>query len=128
MCVTSAAAVGPIHEIRLVAVCRICDLNFDDILYGLTEDFSLQLQTALPPLLAELCKEQNGICGICGKRIEPWKKMHIDHILPRSKGGTDDRKNLQAAHAACNMKKGNRIGPIGEQCSTKQPKPGAPEQ
>lgn len=102
---------GPIHEIRFVVVCRICDLNFDDILDGLTEQFSIAQQSALPPLLAELCKQQKGICGICRERIEPWERMHIDHIVPRSRGGSDERSNLQAAHAECNQRKGNRMPP-----------------
>jgi 5-methylcytosine-specific restriction endonuclease McrA len=33
---------------------------------------------------------------------------HVDHIQPRSKGGTDDLDNLQILCAACNTVKGNR--------------------
>ena len=118
---------GPIHEVRLIAVCRLCDLNFDDILDGRTEDFSTQPQTALPPLLAELCKEQQGICGICKQRIEPWERMHIDHIVPRSRGGSDERSNLQAAHAVCNLRKGNRMPPPEGGTTTRESQAGASE-
>jgi 5-methylcytosine-specific restriction endonuclease McrA len=34
--------------------------------------------------------------------------MHIDHVTPRSKGGSDDVHNLRIAHPACNLKKGDR--------------------
>jgi 5-methylcytosine-specific restriction endonuclease McrA len=38
-----------------------------------------------------------------------WKKKRptFDHIRPRLKGGTDDRANLQLAHAECNWRKGS---------------------
>lgn len=32
----------------------------------------------------------------------------IDHIVPRSKGGTDDLSNLRLTHWGCNRKRGNR--------------------
>ena len=100
-----------IHDYLMLAVCRICDLNAEDILDGLVEQYSIAQHTALPPLLSELCREQRGVCGICKQRIEPWERMHIDHIVPRSKGGSDKRSNLQAAHAVCNLRKGNRMPP-----------------
>ncbi len=50
--------------------------------------------------------------------LEKWKRkcfyceatevpLQIDHIMPRSKGGTDRVSNLTLACAACNQKKGN---------------------
>ena len=40
-----------------------------------------------------------------------WTKQlaTIDHVIPRSKGGTDRPDNLQLAHARCNKIKGNRL-------------------
>lgn len=45
-------------------------------------------------------------CGICGKA--PTKKMTIDHIIAKSKGGTNSRKNLQYAHLLCNRLKSDK--------------------
>jgi len=55
-------------------------------------------------------EEQGGICGIC-KNPLPAKRseIHLDHILPRIRGGSDDPHNLQAACAACNLRKGGRV-------------------
>lgn len=43
-------------------------------------------------------------CHYCGETA-PDVKLQIDHILPRSKGGTDDERNLIAACEACNRGK-----------------------
>jgi len=42
-------------------------------------------------------------CQYCGDRADS-----IDHVLPRSRGGTDDWDNLAAACRACNSMKRNR--------------------
>jgi hypothetical protein len=46
-------------------------------------------------------------CGICGLHV-PWDDLHIDHIYPWSKGGSNEPPNLQAAHSSCNERKGDR--------------------
>lgn len=47
-------------------------------------------------------------CGLCGLAV-PEDDVHLDHILPRSLGGSDAPSNLQVAHSLCNMRKGNRV-------------------
>lgn len=55
--------------------------------------------------------ERDGrVCGICTSPIPEDEILHIDHILPVSRGGTNDPENLQVAHAVCNMRKGARVG------------------
>lgn len=44
-------------------------------------------------------------CQYCGKKS---LEMTIDHILPRSRGGTDSWENLTTACIRCNNRKGNR--------------------
>ena len=44
---------------------------------------------------------QNGLCAYCG-RHRNIKYMTIDHIIPISKGGTDEISNLQCTCKACN--------------------------
>ena len=50
---------------------------------------------------------QEGKCNGC-EVLFPFRNMTIDHILPRSRGGTDDPDNLQLLCGACNSTKGNR--------------------
>ena len=48
-------------------------------------------------------------CGYCLVRQEyvPWM-LEIEHIIPRSKGGTDDEENLWLACHSCNLFKANQ--------------------
>ena len=50
--------------------------------------------------------KQEGYCNGC-KGHFPFRNMTIDHIVPRSKGGTDHEENLQLLCGACNSTKGN---------------------
>lgn len=48
------------------------------------------------------------LCYGCDRR-KYYDDFHLDHILPRSKGGEDADENLQLLCGACNAKKGNRL-------------------
>ena len=47
------------------------------------------------------------------ERVRPFEplKASIDHIQPRSRGGTDDDGNLQIAHLHCNLVKNTDAQP-----------------
>lgn len=49
----------------------------------------------------------DGRCGICGEAV-PLEQVTFDHIIPLSRGGPHVASNLQAAHASCNSRKGDR--------------------
>ncbi|MBC6441286.1 MAG: HNH endonuclease [Rhodospirillales bacterium] len=51
--------------------------------------------------------EQEGVCVGCETHF-PFRVMDVDHILPRSKGGTDHPDNLQLLCSGCNRSKGGR--------------------
>lgn len=45
-------------------------------------------------------------CWWCGKVIE--SSYHIDHVIPLSRGGTNNAANIVIAHAKCNSEKYNK--------------------
>jgi len=53
-----------------------------------------------------LYKEQNGLCNGCGIEFAIWN-LEIDHIIPKSKGGSDYYENYQLLCSNCNRTKSN---------------------
>jgi len=53
--------------------------------------------------IVEIMRLQKGKCAYC--RIGLKEKRDIDHIVPLSKGGTNERKNLQLLCRPCNQRK-----------------------
>lgn len=47
-------------------------------------------------------------CQYCGRKA-PEVILHIDHIIPRSKGGSNNSENLTVACMDCNFGKSNLI-------------------
>lgn len=62
-----------------------------------------------------LARRDGPVCWICTMGVDmslsgsaPMGPT-IDHLLPISKGGTNDKGNLALAHRSCNMRRGNRV-------------------
>jgi 5-methylcytosine-specific restriction endonuclease McrA len=65
----------------------------------------------------ELAQDQGGLCFWCGEpmrdeapsngRPHPPLMPTIDHIIPRARGGTNERVNLVAACSDCNNRRGD---------------------
>lgn len=60
--------------------------------------------------------ERDGsICQLCDEPVDldldarAAMSATLDHIVPRSLGGTNEPANLRLAHRACNSKRGNRV-------------------
>jgi hypothetical protein len=59
-----------------------------------------------------LCKEPIDFEAPRQVGVEGWEKgLHIDHLLPISKGGPDMLENVRPAHGLCNLKKNGRVAP-----------------
>jgi len=48
-------------------------------------------------------------CKMCGVVFQDFSTVTIDHIVPISKGGTNDLGNLQLACSDCNAAKGDKV-------------------
>lgn len=56
--------------------------------------------------IVDIIKSQRGRCAYCRKKL--GDKYHVDHIVALARGGTNDRRNLQAACPKCNLSKAAR--------------------
>lgn len=69
--------------------------------------------------LSEIFDKTDGKCRHCGKQLAFGNRgkngnrgaWHVDHSVPRSKGGTDNLRNLWALCIGCNLDKSDRHGP-----------------
>ena len=56
-------------------------------------------------------------CGLCGQQVDrtlPYNHdwaASLDHITPRSRGGSDERDNLRLAHRLCNAIRRDSLDP-----------------
>lgn len=57
--------------------------------------------------ILDIFKAQRGRCAYCDKPLT--KKYHVDHIVPISRGGTNDRRNLQCTCGPCNVSKRDKL-------------------
>lgn len=55
----------------------------------------------------EVLKRAKHRCELCGAH-EDHAALHVDHIVPRAKGGSDDLSNFQALCVTCNTSKRDR--------------------
>lgn len=54
----------------------------------------------------EVWRRDRAKCVECGSS----EKLEYDHIIPRSKGGSDTTRNIQLLCESCNRKKSSKIG------------------
>lgn len=46
-------------------------------------------------------------CFVCGKNIEDYLLCTIEHVVPRSLGGANQKRNLSISHNVCNEFRGS---------------------
>ena len=67
----------------------------------------LTLQTIQQVYEDNIKKYRTLTCYLCSKSIK-FGKDCLEHKIPLSKGGTNEKKNLAIAHRSCNAKKYNK--------------------
>jgi len=70
------------------------------------------MKTNYYKLRYEVLKRDNFTCQLCGRQA-PEVKLEVDHIIPKSAGGTDDPNNLRAVCYSCNRGKGSILAISG---------------
>src|SRR3569833_1790044 len=69
-----------------------------------------------------LLRDRN-TCQYCGV-VLPSSELTLDHVVPRSRGGSSTWENLVACCHACNRRKGNRmLHEIDDMILLREPKP-----
>jgi 5-methylcytosine-specific restriction endonuclease McrA len=75
------------------------------------------LRSQVKNLYSQVIQEHGLTCYLCNEIIDAlaprrvgdlgWEKgLHIDHVIPISKGGASTLENLRPCHAYCNQTKG----------------------
>jgi len=89
----------------------LCDQKIQEFLEkrGLaTWDYRLLETEPVPDTVRyDVLRRAGGKCELCGCSAKE-RPLHVDHIIPRSKLGSNDPSNLQALCERCNLAKGNR--------------------
>ena len=57
----------------------------------------------------KLLERDGDRCWLCGEPFsnKSGRKPSLDHVIPKSKGGTTAMDNMRLAHSRCNYKRGD---------------------
>ena len=53
-----------------------------------------------------MAKKQKAVCALSGRSLK--SNISIDHIIPKSKGGTNDKSNIRLVNLDVNVARGNK--------------------
>ena len=100
---------------------RQCTVRIDKCLYnyessgdvnkfGMNKDKVKEERSKLTPKIRyQVLKKYNYTCQYCGRTASDGVKLHVDHIIPVSRGGKTEMDNLTVACEECNIGKGSDI-------------------
>lgn len=78
---------------------------------GVTVKRADDLTKAMRKFLRETLLSTNPYCFKCGKKLNITSAT-LDHIIPRSRGGSNGLDNLRLACQPCNEKRGNNVSDL----------------
>lgn len=71
-------------------------------------DYRLLNQDPIPDSIRyKVLSDGKGRCALCGATVKE-RLLDVDHIIPRSRGGSNEYENLQILCSKCNRSKGNK--------------------
>ncbi|QDU15831.1 HNH endonuclease [Gimesia maris] len=81
------------------------------------QDFLNRLSTGKKPSFKKdkplfkfvIFARDNCLCFYCNRFIDDSTEVQLDHLIPRSQGGTDASSNIVTSCKICNMKKSNSL-------------------
>ncbi|MBK7380509.1 MAG: HNH endonuclease [Ignavibacteriales bacterium] len=89
----------------LLKICQTCGKEFEakhpSFKYCDSQCNQVELRRQRKTALVKLYGD---VCSYCGIEVKAFFS-HLDHIVPKSQGGTDDIDNLAIACPMCNMAK-----------------------
>ena len=62
-----------------------------------------------PGLRYKIMKRDGFRCVLCGRSANDGIKLHVDHVIPVSRGGKTEESNLRTLCEECNMGKGDKV-------------------
>lgn len=86
---------------------NLAEINFETTTRKYNQANQRKLMT--PELRNKIKERDNYTCQICGKYMPDEVGLHVDHIIPISKGGKTVEQNLQVLCDKCNLRKSNRV-------------------
>ena len=99
-----------LQEWEKLSLIAICEQKLAEHISQKQEQLALLNRGIAPPLSGssryKVMRRAATRCEACGRSNEE-EPLHIDHIVPREKGGTNDPWNLQVLCVTCNTQKRN---------------------
>jgi len=97
--------------VQKAAIRKVCEEKLQDFIQkrglGLW-DYRLGETDPVPDSLRyQVLSESGQRCALCGIKASE-RPLDVDHIIPRSRGGTNKKSNLQSLCTKCNRSKGNK--------------------
>lgn len=77
-----------------------------------TKEYQRKIMT--DSLRYDIMKRDGFKCVLCGRKAEDGVKLHVDHIIPVSKGGKTIENNLRTLCDSCNLGKSNKYDRYGD--------------
>lgn len=91
--------------------------NYDAVLVGMKEKSGVkeERRKLSPSIRYDILKRDQFGCVLCGRNPKTdGVRLHVDHIIPVSKGGKTEINNLRTLCEDCNIGKSDKYDELGE--------------